>query len=906
MSADQIIEENLIINGAQCVGYDCVNGEVFSGELLRLKENNLRIRFFDGEPLDAEDQGWEVTANSQYNGGESFLGFVSRNDDVEEVQFSDGTYRFYYDCSTVPGTYTGIPVTVPAGEPILDWRTCEPLLNVMHKPALRLGPASDTDNSVTLGYHSEFSVGAVSVGKAELLRQIKHVAAGLAETDLLIRKQMLSPARVLETRLDALEAEVAELERLVTAAENSDFDGDGLNDYLDSDDDNDLMPDSWEKQYALNQFDPSDAAGDADSDGASNLMEYQQGLDPTNPDTDGDQVSDGEDVFPLDPEESVDSDGDGIGNNADLDDDNDGMPDLWELQYGLNPLSGADAHIDSDGDGMTNLEEFNNGQSDPTRDTVAPEIALDGELWFDATGLYTEIEAGTVTAHDFKDGDLPVSRIQGQERLAPGRHLFKYRATDAAGNTAVVEQAINVRPLIDFAQDQTMSEGSAVAVRVFLNGDAPIYPVIVPYSVGGSAVFGEDHDLEDGVVVIEAERQGVILFNTLTDQVPELDEVITLTLTDPDEALNLGTKLEHRATIREGNIPPEIRLSVSQDGEARSWIALDGGPVTVSVEVSDANPGDSHRFDWTLPAELAPAPQESDGFSFFADQLTVGAYRLAVTVTDSGAPALADSASLDLVVKAALPTLGAQVDSDGDGIPDAVESFKDSDADGVPDYLDSAEHGTNVINQRAIEANLNLLESDPGTRLTLGSLSRLTEHVGVQLTEEDMAEGSAAIGQDSLVNVGGVFDFEVHGLPEPGQSVQVVIPQRQPIPDYPTYRKFLPGFGWSGFVENATNGLASAQGLPGYCPPPGDDSYRQGLTPGDWCVRLTIEDGGPNDHDGTANGSVEDPGGVAQMQSIDTDITVSGSGGTLNWFIALFALAALCRRNLGHQVKRRG
>lgn len=48
---------------------------------------------------------------------------------------------------------------------------------------------------------------------------------------------------------------------------------------------------------------------------------------PQNPDTDGDGVPDAQDAFPLNPNETTDTDGDGIGNNADPDDDNDGIPD---------------------------------------------------------------------------------------------------------------------------------------------------------------------------------------------------------------------------------------------------------------------------------------------------------------------------------------------------------------------------------------------------------------------------------------------------------------------------------------------------------------------------------------------------------------------------------------------------
>ena len=78
-------------------------------------------------------------------------------------------------------------------------------------------------------------------------------------------------------------------------------------------------------------------------------------------DSDCDDVFDAQDAFPFDPNESVDTDKDGIGNNADTDDDNDGMPDSFETAIGLDPLISADASGDLDGDGFTNLQEFNSG-----------------------------------------------------------------------------------------------------------------------------------------------------------------------------------------------------------------------------------------------------------------------------------------------------------------------------------------------------------------------------------------------------------------------------------------------------------------------------------------------------------------------------------------------------------------
>ncbi len=61
---------------------------------------------------------------------------------------------------------------------------------------------------------------------------------------------------------------------------------------LDTDADNDRMPDSWEIIYGLNPS-SNDAILDTDNDGLGNYEEYVQCTDPANPDTDGDWMLDG-------------------------------------------------------------------------------------------------------------------------------------------------------------------------------------------------------------------------------------------------------------------------------------------------------------------------------------------------------------------------------------------------------------------------------------------------------------------------------------------------------------------------------------------------------------------------------------------------------------------------------------
>jgi hypothetical protein len=77
-------------------------------------------------------------------------------------------------------------------------------------------------------------------------------------------------------------------------------------------------------------------------------------------DSDGDGRSNLRDAFPNDPTETHDSDGDQIGNNADPDDDNDLMTDVYEDANGLNPFLN-DAAEDLDGDQRSNFAEFVTG-----------------------------------------------------------------------------------------------------------------------------------------------------------------------------------------------------------------------------------------------------------------------------------------------------------------------------------------------------------------------------------------------------------------------------------------------------------------------------------------------------------------------------------------------------------------
>lgn len=103
----------------------------------------------------------------------------------------------------------------------------------------------------------------------------------------------LDDSNAADAALDADDDGVVNLDEFVnhTRMNVADTDEDGVSDFdeiftylsspLSQDSDGDTLPDGWEVQYGLDPIDMGDASLDADSDGFSNLVEFQEGSDPT-------------------------------------------------------------------------------------------------------------------------------------------------------------------------------------------------------------------------------------------------------------------------------------------------------------------------------------------------------------------------------------------------------------------------------------------------------------------------------------------------------------------------------------------------------------------------------------------------------------------------------------------------
>ena len=71
IAEDQVIPDDLIVQGSGCFGFDCVNNESFGFDTIRLKENNLRIKFEDTSVGNFPTNDWQLTANDSASGGAS-------------------------------------------------------------------------------------------------------------------------------------------------------------------------------------------------------------------------------------------------------------------------------------------------------------------------------------------------------------------------------------------------------------------------------------------------------------------------------------------------------------------------------------------------------------------------------------------------------------------------------------------------------------------------------------------------------------------------------------------------------------------------------------------------------------------------------------------------------------------
>ena len=200
-------------------------------------------------------------------------------------------------------------------------------------------------------------------------------------------------------------------------------------------------------------------------------------------DTDNDGVNNFDDNCPLNSNSDQSNyDKDSQGDICDDDDDNDGIPDYWEIKYKLNPKNKADASLDSDGDGRTNLQEYkddtNPNQKDKKRKVyITPVLSLlllNEEKIKPVNGLIAHykfdgnmIDSSTQENHGIEHGGLTyVSGINSEAAKFDGIDDW----VDLSKVGDVSKFTVNVWAMDDNPDNFTSQQGN--------NGDSEYYGIV--------------------------------------------------------------------------------------------------------------------------------------------------------------------------------------------------------------------------------------------------------------------------------------------------------------------------------------------------------------------------------------------------------------------------------------------
>ncbi|NJL12261.1 MAG: T9SS type A sorting domain-containing protein [Microscillaceae bacterium] len=470
-----------------------------------------------------------------------------------------------------------------------------------------------------------------------------------------------------------------------------DTDGDGIRDSVDGNDTPGTFGDSGDPN-------PDDTAGgaaglpdyrnlDSDGDGIFDIHEAcgSNGCNPldTNPlfdgiidnpsDPDGDGIVGEADGQPASFGGGNDSDGDGIANSEDIDDDNDGILDIFEATG----QAGFDPDGDADGDGTPNYVDTTPGGGIPTtdsnndgildyfdrdRDGIANHLDLDS----DNDGLPDVIEAGGID----NDGNGRLDFAQADANAADANNDGLIDNIDT-GDT-------DDNGLIDGGE--TASGFSKLTALIANNG---FY-----YNTGNARALDTDGDGIPDYLDIDADNDGIFDVaesgGTDANNDGRLDFGGTFASNDP----NNNGWLSSRDGNEGGTSPITSQGTLGQAPSTYTGFDKDGDNVPNFRDLDSDNDG----INDLVEAGIVIA--DSDGILNGVSNANGVRPNATSSTRNTDGDGVPDYLDLDSDndgindLKENYPTTFATLDTDGDGLGDGLVDAPDADGDGIRDLVD--------------------------------------------------------------------------------------------------------------------------------------------------------------------------------------------------------------------------
>ncbi|MCL1048538.1 InlB B-repeat-containing protein [Shewanella abyssi] len=422
-----------------------------------------------------------------------------------------------------------------------------------------------------------------------------------------------------------------------------------------------------------------------------------------------------------------------------------------------------------------------------------------------------------------------------------GRYTFEF--VDSVSGE-LVSVTFDVLPYLAFtSSQQPTQQDTETSIRVWLSDEPIEYPVT-------STVIKEGVSSTLQKVELTADDQ-LLRRYTVTTLASEAQ--ISLQQSDISNAL-LGSPAVHKLIVQQQAPALSLTVKATQNSTETKVVSQTGGSVVLSV--MELN-GTEASYSWSSSNIILQAMGETA--SFDPSLLALGRYIITIDAETSTGQVGQYELALHVIEDCPVESCeGAGLS----GIPDSENSFS-----ATPNRLPLCPDVDidNRVGQCQVSGSQMIYAEVPNLyQLSLGVLSEeqswRTGQFGLALTEQTLAD--TGFSQQGLV-----VNFDVLGLERPGESVPIAIPLLDgvTIPADAVWRKYIQQQ-WQDFVVDNKNSISSApRDALGQCPGVSSDDWTTGLTEGHGCVRLTIEDGGPNDDDGLANSAIRDPGVLAIM-----------------------------------------